>query len=69
MNVCRKKRIVILGAAGRGCHNFHTVYRNDPATEVVAFTAAQIPGIAGRVYLARLVGTHYPDVDACRQRQ
>ena len=40
------KRIVILGAAGRDFYNFNTLYRDDPSSVVVAFTAAQIPGIA-----------------------
>lgn len=42
------RRLVLLAAAGRDFHNFNVVYRDDPDTEVVAFTAAQIPGIAGR---------------------
>ncbi|MDP6390404.1 MAG: cyclic 2,3-diphosphoglycerate synthase [Alphaproteobacteria bacterium] len=50
-----------MGAAGRDFHNFNTVYRDDPAAEVVAFTAAQIPGIEGRRYPAALAGTLYPD--------
>ncbi|MCC7364099.1 MAG: GTPase [Dehalococcoidia bacterium] len=54
-------RTVILGAAGRDFHNFNTVYRDDPGTRVVAFTATQIPGIAGRRYPAALAGPHYPD--------
>ncbi|OFZ99908.1 MAG: GTPase [Betaproteobacteria bacterium RIFCSPLOWO2_02_67_12] len=53
-------RIVILGAAGRDFHNFNVVYRDDPASEVVAFTAAQIPGIGGRRYPAELAGARYP---------
>ena len=53
-------RILILGAAGRDFHNFNRVYRDDPAVEVVAFTAAQIPGIAGRRYPAELAGPRYP---------
>ncbi|MBE0609943.1 MAG: GTPase [Dehalococcoidia bacterium] len=53
-------RTVILGAAGRDFHNFNVVYRDDPATEVVAFTAAQIPGIADRRYPAALAGRLYP---------
>ncbi len=53
--------MVILGAAGRDFHNFNVVYRNDPRSVVVAFTAAQIPGIAGRVYPAALAGALYPD--------
>jgi len=54
-------RIVILGAAGRDFHNFNMVYRDDPASVVVAFTATQIPGIANRVYPAALAGPRYPD--------
>ena len=54
------RRVVILGAAGRDFHNFNVVYRDDPAHEVVAFTAAQIPGIAGRRYPAELAGPRYP---------
>ena len=57
----RRTRIVIMGAAGRDFHNFNVVYRDDPASEVVAFTAAQIPGIAGRRYPADLSGPLYPD--------
>ena len=53
-------RIVIMGAAGRDFHNFNVVYREDPAVEVVAFTAAQIPDIAGRRYPAALAGPRYP---------
>lgn len=56
-----RRRIAILGAAGRDFHNFNVVYRDDPASEVVAFTAAQIPGIAGRRYPAALAGPLYPD--------
>lgn len=53
-------RIVILGAAGCDFHNFNVVYRDDPDSVVVAFTAAQIPGIAGRTYPAALAGPRYP---------
>ncbi len=56
-----KTRILVLGAAGRDFHNFNQVYRDDPAAEVVAFTAAQIPGIAGRRYPPELAGPLYPD--------
>lgn len=56
-----RRRVLILGAAGRDFHNFNLVYRDDPAVEVVAFTAAQIPGIAGRRYPAELAGAHYPE--------
>jgi predicted GTPase len=56
----RRTRVVILGAAGRDFHNFNVVYRDDPAAEVVAFTAAQIPGIAQRRYPPALSGPLYP---------
>jgi predicted GTPase len=54
-------RILIMGAAGRDFHNFNRVYRDDPASRVVAFTATQIPEIAGRRYPAALAGPLYPD--------
>jgi len=54
------KKIIIIGAAGRDFHNFNTYYRNNPAYNVVAFTAAQIPDIAGRRYPASLAGELYP---------
>ncbi|HEX2060346.1 MAG TPA: cyclic 2,3-diphosphoglycerate synthase [Thermoanaerobaculia bacterium] len=56
----KRRRTIILGAAGRDFHNFNTVYRDDPSHEVVAFTATQIPGIAGRVYPPSLSGPLYP---------
>jgi predicted GTPase len=56
-----EKRVVILGAAGRDFHNFNTVYRDDPSSRVVGFTATQIPGIANRRYPAVLAGPRYPD--------
>ncbi|RLJ21048.1 GTPase [bacterium endosymbiont of Escarpia laminata] len=55
------KRIVIMGAAGRDFHNFNVVYREDPTTHVVAFTATQIPKIADRRYPPVLAGDYYPD--------
>ncbi len=55
-----RKRIVIVGAAGRDFHNFNVVYRDDPRVEVVAFTATQIPGISGRHYPPELAGARYP---------
>ncbi len=55
------RRVVIMGAAGRDFHNFNVVYRDDPSVHVVAFTAAQIPGIAGRRYPVGIAGPRYPD--------
>lgn len=54
-------RVVILGAAGRDFHNFNVCYRDDPAVTVVAFTATQIPNIAGRRYPLELAGSRYSD--------
>ena len=54
-------RTIIMGAAGRDFHNFNMVYRNDPGYEVIAFTATQIPDIAGRRYPASLAGPGYSD--------
>lgn len=53
-------RVLILGAAGRDFHDFNVFWRNDPRYQVVAFTAAQIPDIDGRVYPAQLCGKRYP---------
>jgi predicted GTPase len=50
-----------MGAAGRDFHNFNTVFRTDPAFQVVAFTATQIPNIEGRRYPPALAGPLYPD--------
>lgn len=61
MGFFMKKKVLILGAAGRDFHNFNTVYRNNDEVEVVAFTAAQIPDIAGRKYPTELSGKLYPD--------
>jgi predicted GTPase len=52
---------VILGAAGRDFHNFNQVFRSDATSEVIAFTATQIPGISGRRYPASLSGPLYPE--------
>ncbi|MGQ9682437.1 MAG: cyclic 2,3-diphosphoglycerate synthase [Anaerolineae bacterium] len=55
-----KSRIIIMGAAGRDFHNFNTVFRDNPAYQVVAFTATQIPNIEGRCYPPALAGDLYP---------
>ena len=54
------RRVLIMGAAGRDFHNFNVVYRDDPNTDVVAFTATQIPFIGDRVYPPELAGPRYP---------
>jgi predicted GTPase len=53
--------VVIMGAGGRDFHDFNVVFRDDPESHVVAFTAAQIPGIDHRSYPASLAGPLYPD--------
>jgi len=53
-------RVIIMGAGGRDFHVFNTCYRDDPTREVVAFTAAQIPGIEHRTYPPELAGPRYP---------
>lgn len=55
------RRVVIMGAAGRDFHNFNVAMRDDPSVQVVAFTATQIPYIAGRRYPPALSGARYPD--------
>jgi predicted GTPase len=55
-----RRRVLILGAAGRDFHDFNMVFRDRPDVEVVAFTATQIPQIAGRLYPPSLAGPLYP---------
>ncbi|MCF7885460.1 MAG: cyclic 2,3-diphosphoglycerate synthase [Candidatus Marinimicrobia bacterium] len=56
-----RKRVIILGAAGRDFHNFNTYFKDNQDWEVMGFTAAQIPDIEGRKYPAELSGELYPD--------
>jgi predicted GTPase len=56
-----RKKIIIMGAAGRDFHNFNTFFRDNEDYEVVAFTAEQIPGIEDRMYPPELSGKLYPD--------
>ena len=57
----KPRRVLIMGAAGHDFHNFNVAFRDDLSSEVVAFTAAQIPGIAGRHYPPALAGERYPN--------
>lgn len=52
--------VLFLEAAGRDFHNFNVVFRDRPEYRGVAFTAAQIPNIAGRRYPPELAGSLYP---------
>jgi predicted GTPase len=56
----KRKKVLILGAAGRDFHNFNLYFRDREEYEVVAFTATQIPDIQGRIYPAVLAGKFYP---------
>lgn len=57
----RQKNILIMGAAGRDFHNFNVLFRDNPAYNVIAFTAAQIPFIQNRIYPKELAGSLYPE--------
>jgi predicted GTPase len=54
------EKVIIMGAAGRDFHNFNVYFRDNPRYDVIAFTAAQIPDIAGRLYPPELSGKLYP---------
>jgi predicted GTPase len=56
-----RKRLIVMGAAGRDFHNFNVAFRDNPSYEVVAFTATQIPNIEERRYPAQLAGHLYPE--------
>lgn len=56
-----KINVIIMGAAGRDFHVFNTYFREKETYNVVAFTAAQIPNIDGRLYPKELSGELYPD--------
>jgi len=56
-----RKKVLIMGAAGRDFHNFNVYFRDNKNYDVIAFTATQIPDIAGRKYPAKLCGSLYPN--------
>ena len=55
------ENVIIMGAAGRDFHNFNVYFKNNPRYRVIAFTAAQIPDIDGRLYPPELAGEAYPE--------
>jgi len=61
VDMTKRKRVIIMGAAGRDFHNFNTFFRDNEEFEVVCFTATQIPNIEGRKYPSELAGRLYPD--------
>jgi predicted GTPase len=56
-----KKKVIIMGAAGRDFHNFNTYFRDNPKYEIIGFTATQIPDIYDRKYPPELAGKLYPN--------
>ncbi len=56
-----KKKVIIMGAAGRDFHNYNLYFRDNDNYEIIAFTATQIPDIEGRKYPAELAGEFYPE--------
>src|SRR3989344_1815879 len=54
-----KKRVLIMGAAGRDYHVFLQYFKDNPYYEVVAFTQNQIPGIENRSFPKKLAGRLY----------
>lgn len=54
------EKVIIMGAAGRDFHNFNVYFKDNPRYKVIAFTAAQIPAIEGRLYPFELAGKLYP---------
>ena len=57
----KKKRVIIMGAGGRDMHNFTTYFRDNELYEVVAFTATQVPFLAGRDVPPEVAGPNYPN--------
>lgn len=55
------EKVIIMGAAGRDFHNFNIYFKDNPRYKVIAFTAAQIPMIEGRLYSPELAGKSYPE--------
>ena len=54
------ENVIIMGAAGRDFHNFNVCFKNNGRYRVIAFTAAQIPAIADRLFPPALAGSLYP---------
>jgi len=55
----QKRKVIIIGAAGRDFHTFNVLFRGNIDYEVVAFTASQIPYISNRIYPPELSGNLY----------
>ncbi len=68
--MAQQDKVIIMGAAGRDFHNFNVYFRDNPAYQVVAFTATQIPNIEGRIYPPSLAGSLYPNgIPICAEEE
>ncbi len=56
-----RKKVIIMGAAGRDFHNFNVFFKDKEEYEVICFTATQIPNIENRKYPKELSGKLYPE--------
>ncbi|MDP6155548.1 MAG: cyclic 2,3-diphosphoglycerate synthase [Candidatus Thermoplasmatota archaeon] len=56
-----RKKVLILGAAGRDFHNFLTYFKENDHYRVVAFTATQIPDIDEKTFPASMAGPLYEE--------
>ncbi len=54
------RTVVIMGAGGRGYHDFNVAYRGDPNTRVVGFVSSDAAHLVDGVYPAELAGALYP---------
>src|SRR2546425_13028730 len=56
-----RTRVIILGAGGRGFHNFNVYFPERPEDQVMAFTAPPISDPEGRMYPPLPAGPLYPE--------
>lgn len=54
-----RRRVIIIGAAGRDFFNYQMLFKDNSDYQVVAFTAAQIPYIEKRTFPKELAGRLY----------
>ncbi|MEE8190910.1 MAG: GTPase, partial [Candidatus Scalindua sediminis] len=57
----KRRKVIIMGAAGRDFHNFNVFFRDNEDYDVIAFTATQIPNITDRRFPSELAGRLYPN--------
>ncbi|MFQ5714969.1 MAG: cyclic 2,3-diphosphoglycerate synthase [Candidatus Scalinduaceae bacterium] len=57
----KRRKVIIMGAAGRDFHNFNVFFKGNEDYDVIAFTATQIPNITDRRFPSDLAGRLYPN--------